>query len=76
MNEVIVICIDDLIPYYKVKMDSLTIGNKYKIHSISGNGLLYINDDKGGISAYNPNRFISLREYRKTKINNLLNNIL
>jgi hypothetical protein len=72
----IVVCIDDLVPYYKEKMHSITIGNKYKIYSISRNGLLYVKDDKGGISTYNPNRFISLREYRKTKINNLLNNIL
>ena len=69
----IVVCIDDLIPYYREKLDSLTIGNKYKIHSISGNGLLYLKNDKGGIQAFSNTRFISLKEYRKQKISNFLN---
>lgn len=74
MNELIIICIDNKnnIPF---ENEEITIGKKY-ISLFSSLSSYYIINDKGKEVGYFKTRFVTLKEYRKNKINNLITNIL
>ena len=70
MNELIIICIDNKnnIPS---ENEEITIGKKY-ISSLSSLSSYYIINDKGREVGYFKTWFITLKEYRKNKIKNLI----
>lgn len=74
MNEVIVICIDNKNNIH-FENEEITIGKKYEV-LFSSLSSYYIINDKGNEMGYFKTRFITLKEYRKNKINNLITNIL
>ncbi len=74
MNEII-ICIDNKSSINTIEKEEITIGKKY-ISLFSSLSSYYIINDKGNEMGYFKTRFITLKEYRKNKINNLITNIL
>ena len=76
MNELIIICIDNK-SWNNIHFENeeITIGKKY-ISLFSSLSSYYIINDKGKEVGYVKTRFVTLKEYRKTKINNLIKNIL
>ena len=72
----IVVCIDNK-NWNNIHFENeeITIGKKY-ISLFSSLSSYYIINDKGVEMGYFRTRFVTLKEYRKNKINNLITNIL
>ncbi len=71
----IIVCIDNKCSINTIKKEEITIGKKY-ISLFSSLSSYYVINDKGEEMGYFKNRFISLKEYSKNKINNLITKIL
>ena len=71
----IVVCIDNKCSINTIIKEEITIGKKY-ISLFSSLSSYYIINDKGEEMGYFKTRFVTLKEYRKNKINNLITNIL
>jgi hypothetical protein len=65
-----VICVENLVTYGFPKKFSLTINNSYDVIREQDNQYL-IKNDKDDVGLYNVNRFMTIKEYRKLKLQSL-----